>query len=293
METLQRRNFEMNDIPRGRPNFGALSARFPAFSLAHEQIVALAHYCFRNDYPLRTPSERLCSSLGEDCCEDFQEIIHLADGDFTRGTLKLIRTLYERSITISTIAYEAIPEKRERLTTRFVDYQWLNWEKVYKGAMRVLGDEGPATWDALDHCPNRQKIEREVNRVSIQVKARTHRCSSCGFTQTLKSTLGKWGPTPDEMAKALGGSWESTYMPAYIMPNMIIHPSVFDLRYPLADANVPAAMYMLLSAVKAQNFLLELNLYDVIGSTERKINDFGHQVARYLNGQREKRGQAG
>src|SRR5581483_5604779 len=88
--------FEIPDTAKTR----AFAARSPRFFPAFEKLLGLSNKCFGRQFSPKNQIENICFGLGHTCRQDFLEIIFLAINGYGDGATKILRSLYERAVTI-------------------------------------------------------------------------------------------------------------------------------------------------------------------------------------------------
>jgi len=100
--------FEIPDTAKSR----AFMARHPQFPDALLKLFDTANKCFgRNPRP-KNHLEHICFWLGHTCRQEFLEIVFLAINGYGAGATKILRSLYERAVTIEYLVQN--PHKVDR-----------------------------------------------------------------------------------------------------------------------------------------------------------------------------------
>jgi hypothetical protein len=100
--------FEIPDTEKSR----AFVARNPQFPAALVKLFETANKCFGRNPPPKNQLENICFWLGHTCRQDFLEVVFLAVNGYSAGATKILRSLYERAVTIAYLIQN--PEKLER-----------------------------------------------------------------------------------------------------------------------------------------------------------------------------------
>ena len=157
-------------------------------------------------------------SLGRLACEDFLEVMVMADHGLGRAAVKLIRGLDERCVTSEFISRDG----GEALA--FVRYYVVDVQKASKRAARIYGKE---KW--ADVSSERQK-QLEESFQKVKDSYRTEDCEKCG--QALQHGWTKLDLP--SIARKVDADAEALYLPMANLTNPHIHASMFGfyLRYP-------------------------------------------------------------
>ncbi|SRR6266700_52476 len=130
--------FEIPDTEQSR----AFVARNPRFPDALLKLFETANKCFgRNPHP-KSHLENVCFWLGHTCRQDFCEIVFLAVNGYGAGATKILRSLYERAVTIEYLIQN--PNKIDR----FLQFAALQENKAMEAALKQIpADQIDARWD--------------------------------------------------------------------------------------------------------------------------------------------------
>jgi hypothetical protein len=164
--------FEIGDTQKSRA-FAACNPQFPA---AFERLMAVANKCFGRPPASKNQFEDICFWLGHTCRQDFIEIAFLAVHGYGGGATKILRSLYERAVTIEYIIRN--PEK----VGRFVRFAAIQEHRALEAALRAGITE--VSIDAAVGPPNTvAEIRERFNQFKGEFKAT--RCETCGVKTPL------------------------------------------------------------------------------------------------------------
>jgi hypothetical protein len=142
--------------------------------------------------------------LGASCLREFEEIILLAGNGFGTGATKLMRSFYERTITMSYLASDTsqIP--------RFADYSAIHWHQL-------LGEAEDIHPQFTISAAARQRIVDGYE--AAKAKFRDEKCPTCkrrGQTSWTKATM-------KEMASKVSNTIRLFCFNAYLTPTLHLH----------------------------------------------------------------------
>lgn len=153
--------------------------------------------------------------LGRLCAEDFSEILLMCGNGYGFGAMRLLRSMYERVVTLAYLA------KHPTEVKDFLDYQMvverkvLNQMKKAHGATEVEKSFGKQAMD---------QIENDFKKVRNR------------FTSGGRVQLTWTKKTMEELARAAGKEYEQLYLPCYVMTLLQAHPSVSSIMNRLQDS---------------------------------------------------------
>jgi hypothetical protein len=235
----------------------------PAFYPVFERLLELSNKCFGREVP-EAPLERVCFGLGHTCREDFLDIALLAVNGRGDGALKLLRSLYERAVTLAYLSKN--PDKVDR----FVQFAGVQEYKLLVESLKVVSEE---EFDAA--CLNRPAAQIRENY--SQIKS-LFEISDCGRCNT-KKTSHTWGDDFASMARKVGEPYNKCYLVACSLPNLRLHATLASTRVEEADDKAHSseialhmATVIILQVLKAQNSLFNLGIEAEINSIEEDAN---------------------
>lgn len=241
--------FEIGDTERSRAFF----ARNPHYPGALERLVVLSNRCFGRGPAPKGQFENICFWLGHACRQDFVEIVFLGVHGYGGGATKLLRSLYERAVTIEHLIQN--PEK----VGKFVRFAAIQEHRALEAALRA-GISG-------------SDIDRQVgppNTVAeIRGRFETHKaefkaieCGTCG----LKAPA-TWDLDFSSMVRKVGEPFNKLFLLANNNPNFLIHATLasatpHDELREQADAKLAIiiATDLLLAVIRSQSTLFSLGL---------------------------------
>jgi hypothetical protein len=207
---------------------------------------ALAIAFARSDESTK-PIDRMIFYLGRLCVEEFNEILVLAGNGYGIGALKLLRGMYERSVTAHYLHLH--PE----LIDDFLEYYWVAQHKEVKAIVDNFGTS------VLD--PHLVK-EIEENFARVRGRFAVVDCAKCG-TKRLNHTWSKLDVV--SMAKS-GTVFGKFVVDAYYLPMRHAHSTVGAVSSRLLEAEGGTGFYggaqrkEADSALKTAHKLIMLNL---------------------------------
>ena len=158
---------------------------------------------------------------------DFDDIMLLCSKDRHWGALKLLRCLFERTVTLKYIAQN--PTEAQA----FLAFDAMDWRPIMSGIEERFGIKvKPETLE---------RIEAAVK--DLREKFRQEPCAACGMRKQTN-----WTPrSSQELAKKVG--LEHLHFEAFLLPSKFIHPTYFGTR--LVSKEGPAPLPNILKATHA------------------------------------------
>lgn len=170
------------------------------------------------------PVDRMIFYLGRLCAEEFNEILLLAGNGYGIGAFKLLRGMYERSVTAHHLHLH--PE----LIEDFLEYYWVAQRKEVKAIVESFGA------DVLDAALVKE-VEDNFKRVESRFMVTD--CAVCG-TKRLNHTWSKLDVV--SMAKA-GKAFGKFVVDAYYLPRRHGHSTVGAVSSRLMEAEGGTLFY--------------------------------------------------
>ncbi len=167
---------------------------------------------FTRDFKSQGPADLAIFDLGCQCVETFNEILLLCANGYGIGALKLLRGLYERTVTGRYLSLN--PNEAER----FWDYFHITSGKQLNHARKIPG--------IVDSLPAEvvEKIEEEYKRQKALFQETI--CEKCSTTRTQFS----WSSLDiASMAIKANAHLDKLYLPFYFDATMQAHPSAVSL----------------------------------------------------------------
>jgi hypothetical protein len=148
--------------------------------------------------------------------QDFDDIMLLCSHDRHWGALRLLRVLFERTVTLKYIA------KNPTEAQNFIGYDAMDWQPILSGIEKRYGIKSRP--ETLTH------LESAIKNLPPETQ---EKCKEC---KKRKQTT--WTPrTPLELAQKTG--LEYLYLEAYSLPNKLIHPTLFGTGQVSSDGPTP------------------------------------------------------
>jgi Family of unknown function (DUF5677) len=124
---------------------------------------------FQRKFSSKGPEERTIYSLGRMCAEEFYEITVLATNGYGFGALRLVRSLYERAVTLAFLSDS--PDQ----VTAFLNYHAVAQFKLMKAIDESFGP-GTLSVEAVERTQRDYDEVRENYQVTL--------CAECGTRRT-------------------------------------------------------------------------------------------------------------
>jgi Family of unknown function (DUF5677) len=241
--------FEIGDTEKSR----AFAVRNPQFPAVFERSVNLANKCFGRDPVSKNQFENICFWLGHACRQDFMEIVFLAVHGYGGGATKILRSLYERAVTIDYLVRH--PEK----VGRFVRFAAIQEHRALEAALRA-GIQKTEIDAALGPPNTVAEIRERFAKHKVEFKAT--QCDVCG-TRTPPS----WDIDLASMVRQVGEPYTQMFVIGNNSPNFVIHATLASAA-PWDDAREESeaktalmiAKALLIAAIETQNKLFNLSL---------------------------------
>ncbi len=194
--------------------------RHPSWPATLTNLHQTLEQVFTREVELESPAEKLIFFMGRLCVEDFNEAFLLAANGYGFGSLKMLRGLYERIVTIAYIAVnqdEAIP---------FLEYHYIHKGRLMHHAESFFGN--------LEEYISKAEISEAKNDfVKYQDRFMQTKCRRCGT----KSIMHSWSKLDlASMAKKTG--LENLYFPGYYYPTLQAHATAAAVMYRLKSSEV-------------------------------------------------------
>ncbi|MGH9611794.1 MAG: DUF5677 domain-containing protein [Bryobacteraceae bacterium] len=186
---------------------------FPAFVSSFDGIHATSRALFGRNLTQANLADRIVFLLGGLCLEDFLEICGISAIGYGLGGIKILRSLYERVVTVSYISLK--PETAQD----FFDFMPVQMMKIHRRAKEVYG----TSWGV---SPETEKTLREW---SERVKGRFEEviCEKCGTKRpTLSWSRNSLEALATYVEKMTKKSTKSAYLSAAQLPNLFIHSNL-------------------------------------------------------------------
>jgi hypothetical protein len=225
---------------------------------------------FIRQMQISNSQEKVVFFLGRLCVEDFMEILLLCGNGYGIGALKLLRGLFERSVTLGYIAEN--PEEADN----FLEYHHIHVGKHFNHANEVLS--------MSEHLPQEKIDQIKDAYLESKKKYQEEACEKCHTTKLRFS----WSSIDlPGMAKKVG--LKDLYLQCYYEPMLQAHPTVSSLIARLkpssdgkitfnegaqresADSALIGAHSLILSVLMSENKFFRIGLDDELND---RLKDF-------------------
>jgi len=192
--------------------------RHPSWPTVLRNLHQILEKVFIRDVALGSQSEKIIFFMGRLCVEDFNEIFLLAANGYGFGSLKILRGLYERVVTMAYIS-----ENQDEVTN-FLEYHYIHKGKLLHHAESFFSN-----------------LEDYIDKVEIEEAKSDFRKYKDRFMQTnckncnTKRLMNSWSKLDlASMAKKTG--MESLYFPGYYYPTIQAHATTASVIYRLKSS---------------------------------------------------------
>jgi len=173
---------------------------------------------FIRDAALESPAEKLIFFMGRLCVEEFNEVFLLAANGYGFGSLKILRGLYERVVTMAYIS------ENQDEATNFLEYHYIHRGKLLHHAESFFGN-------LEDYIDKAEIDEAKSDFLMHQDKFIQTSCKKC----KTKSVMRSWSKLDlASMAKKTG--LDSLYFPGYYYPTLQAHATTASVIYRLKSS---------------------------------------------------------
>lgn len=210
---------------RRQPKWGLIEKLAPRFNSILPALISSLHHITERSFPVKTPADRLVFVFAHIAVENFMEILILCRQGYGLGGLQILRSLYERAVTLAYVSKS--PTEAEV----FLNYHAINKAKVLNQAKEL---------DQMDLYG--------LSREQIEEIAKEHETTKPLFTQTLCKKCGttrqqiSWSKLDlFTMAKKADKHLRESYTSLYILPTFHSHatvPSVLSRLHLSKDGKV-------------------------------------------------------
>ncbi len=253
--------FEIPDTEKSR----AFVARNPQFPDALVKVFDTANKCFgRNPHP-KSHLEDTCFWLGNTCRQDFCEVIFLAINGYGAGATKILRSLYERAVTIEYLIQN--PNKIDR----FLQFAAIQENRAMESTLKQI------PLDQIDAKMGPENTVAEVRKRYEQYKGnfKATACPACGV-----KTPPTWDLDLVSMIRRVGEPYQNVFVLAYTNPNFKIHATLASAsphdegeEEKEAETALIVATELFLAVIRAQNALFSLKLDAEIHACTNDLRD--------------------
>lgn len=208
---------------------------------------------------LRSHAEKIIFFMGRLSVEDFHEVFLLAANGYGFGSMKILRGLYERVVTM---AYISINQDE---ATRFLEYYYIHRGRLMHHAESFFGN-------LEDYIGTAEVAEAKADFIKYQDRFMQTKCKKC----KTKTVMYSWSKLDlASMAKKTG--LDTLYFPGYYYPTLQAHATTASVMYRLkssvkpisfdegaqpdaADRPLIVAHNLIIRLVDIQNEFFNLNL---------------------------------
>lgn len=203
----------------------------------------------------------VCHRLSNTCRNDFLSIGFLAINGHGIAATQLLRSLYERSVTLAYIIKH--PEKAER----FVQYSAITEYRLIQEARKVFTDE------QIDEAFKENSIE--------DIQKRFDEFKTPFLRKDGKKTMPNWDVDFASQVRDIGAPFVEFYLSAYLMPNSHIHATLTSIMLPeerlrayvQADLTLMMAHVLFLKVVELHARVFQLDHDIAIEKCNQDFND--------------------
>ncbi len=253
--------FEMPNTEKSR----AFAARNPQFSAAFERLFETANKCFGRNMQPKDHLENTCFWLGHTCRQDFLEIAFLAVSGYGAGATKILRSLYERAVTIAYLIQK--PDKVER----FLQFAAIQEKRAMEATLKQVSQDRIDA--AMEPGNTVSEIRQRYEQYKGTFKATT--CEVCGAR-----TPPSWDVDLVSMLRQVGEPYQKVFVLAYTSSNFLIHATLAsasphdegrDEKH--SKTALMVATELLLAVMRSQNSLFSLGLDADIDACTNDLRD--------------------
>lgn len=182
----------------------------PSWPQKYGLLTSTLHKIFIREFETNKPADRVVFYLGRLCVEDFNEIFLLCGNGYGIGGLKILRGLYERTVTLGYIAEN--PSEAEP----FLEYHHIHQGKMLNHAGKIF--------DLENNIGIQEIIIIKENFKKTKEKFQEVDCKKCGTKKTMVS----WSKLDTaSMAKKIG--LDGLYFPGFFYPTLQTHATPTSL----------------------------------------------------------------
>ena len=146
---------------------------------------------------------------------DLRDLMTLTHRNSHYGAQKILRTLFERTVTLKYISEH--PDEAQR----FLDYDAIDWELVLTGIQKTVGL-------GLSE-PSRSNLAAAAQKARLEYKQ--EKCSACKKPRY----LGWSSLNSKDMADRV--NLGHLYLHAFLIPSKLIHPTYWGLRAAVSESS--------------------------------------------------------
>jgi len=227
-------------------------------------IIDLTNKCVKSPNPL-SKENQVIYGLCYKCRQDFLEISHLAVSQYGDGALKILRVLYERSITAAYLM------KHPDETDKFIKY----FDIIAHKQLIAFKSSGLTEADWNNCAPEYPADVIESNYVITKSLFEETTCKECKKTRIRMSWNEK---NLVDLASELDGEFKKNLFNGYSFPNLAIHTNISSANIDDSSTHkelkksyiaILTTVSIMLELIKMQNEFFKLGIEkDVISKVE-------------------------
>lgn len=225
---------------------------------------------------LKSLADEIMFGLSRVCIEESLEILLLLANEYPSGASKLLRGLYERTVTL--LYLEEHPEKAER----FQHYAAIQEHRVVAAARKLFSDE---QIDAAWKIATVRQVEQ--NYQNFKGEFQKTKCKKCQTREIAHS----WDVDLASMADRVGGGMPELYLPSYSLPTLHAH-ATFASAYSKMTASEHRIVFdyrpsdIEIDLCNAQVFTLMHRVFKATVTTfdltfEEQVEEFGTAIQKF------------
>jgi hypothetical protein len=201
--------------------WGQIDTRLPGAIEVVNRYSDLTGKILRESVPLNGLPDKIIFGLSRVCIEESQEILLLAANEYPSGASKLLRGLYERTVTV--LYLKKHPEKAER----FQHYAAIQEHRVLAAARKLFSDEQlNAAWKTV------RAADIEASYVKFKAEFQRAKCKTCKTTELAHS----WDVDLGTMADRVGEGMPDLYLSSYTVPTLHAHATFASAYVNIAES---------------------------------------------------------
>lgn len=192
--------------------------RHPSWPTVLKNLHQILEQVFIRDVELESRAEKIIFFMGRLCVEDFNEVFLLAANGYGFGSLKILRGLYERVVTMAYIS------NNQDEATSFLEYHYIHRGKLLHHAESFFGN-------LEDYIDKAEIAEAKSDFLTHQDRFMQTNCKKCNT----KSVMHSWSKL-DLASMAKKTSLDTLYFPGYYYPTLQAHATTASMIYRLKSS---------------------------------------------------------
>lgn len=209
-------SLEINNATIGfQKEWRSFLQRHPSWPTVIKNLHEIFENTFIRNAKLESQADKIIFFMGRLCVEDFNEVFLLAGNGYGFGSLKILRGLYERVVTMSYIS------KNQEAASSFLEYHYIHRGKLLHHAESFFGN--------LEAYISKSEIDEAKNDfLTHKNKFMQTQCKKC----KTKAVMHSWSKLDlASMAKKTG--LDKLYFPGYYYPTLQAHATTASVIYRL------------------------------------------------------------